>query len=59
MTDEEIQKVERLANKKVREAIALEEFRNMPIAQAKELGAMALFGENMVKKYVSSSMVLQ
>ena len=45
MTDEEIQKVERLANKKVREAIALEEFRNMPIAQAKELGAMALFGE--------------
>lgn len=45
MTDEEIQKVERLANKKVREAIALEEFRNMPIAKAKELGAMALFGE--------------
>ena len=45
MTDEEIQKVERLANKKVREAIALEEFRNMPIAQAKEMGAMALFGE--------------
>ena len=45
MTDEEIQKVERLANKKVREAIELEEFRNMPIAKAKELGAMALFGE--------------
>ncbi len=45
MTDEELQKVERLANKKVREAIELEEFRNMPIAKAKELGAMALFGE--------------
>ena len=45
MTDEEIQKVERHANKKVREAIELEEFRNMPIAKAKELGAMALFGE--------------
>lgn len=59
MTDEEIQKVERLANKKVREAIALEEFRNMPIAQAKELGAMALFGEKYgeevrVIKYSSS-----
>ena len=37
--------VERLANSKVGEAIALEEFRNMPINEAKQLGAMALFGE--------------
>ena len=45
MTPEEISKVEHLANKKVREAIALDERRNMPIAEAKALGAMALFGE--------------
>ena len=45
MTEEEIMAVEKLANRKVREAIQLEEYRNMPIAKAKELGAMALFGE--------------
>ncbi len=45
MTEEEIRKVEHLANLKVREAICLEEHRNMPIAEAKALGAMALFGE--------------
>lgn len=45
MTCEEIRKVERLANKKVREAILLEEFRHTPIEEAKAMGAMALFGE--------------
>ena len=45
MTDEEIKAVERLANRKVREAIALDEHRNVPIADAKAMGAMALFGE--------------
>ena len=45
MTDEEIKAVERLANRKVREAIALDEHRNVPIAEAKAMGAMALFGE--------------
>ncbi len=45
MTEEELRAVEKLANKKVREAIAREEYRNMPIAEAKALGAMALFGE--------------
>ena len=45
MTNEEIRKVERLANKKVREAILLEEFRHTPIEEAKAMGAMALFGE--------------
>ena len=44
MTNEEIRKVERLANK-VREAILLEEFRHTPIEEAKAMGAMALFGE--------------
>ncbi len=45
MTEEEIRKVEHLANAKVREAIERCEYRNMPIAEAKALGAMALFGE--------------
>ena len=45
MTEEEIRKVEHLANTKVREAIERCEYRNMPIAEAKALGAMALFGE--------------
>ncbi|WP_243348488.1 alanine--tRNA ligase [Parabacteroides sp. FAFU027] len=45
VTDEELREVERMANEKVRQNIALEEHRQMPIAQAKELGAMALFGE--------------
>lgn len=45
LTPEEIKKVEHLANKKVRQAIERDERRNVPIAQAMEMGAMALFGE--------------
>ncbi len=45
VTQEELRKVEHIANKLVREAIALEEHRNMPIAEATAMGAMALFGE--------------
>lgn len=45
VTPEELRKVERIANRHVREAIALDEHRHMPIADAKALGAMALFGE--------------
>lgn len=45
MTSEELQKVEDIVNQKVRENIALDEKRNVPIEQAKSLGAMALFGE--------------
>lgn len=45
LTPEELSKVERLANAKVRQAIARDERRNVPIAQAQEMGAMALFGE--------------
>ncbi|MDO5571820.1 MAG: alanine--tRNA ligase [Bacteroidales bacterium] len=45
VSDEELREVERIANRKVRENAALEEHRNMPIAKAKDLGAMALFGE--------------
>ncbi|MGM9760723.1 MAG: alanine--tRNA ligase [Parabacteroides sp.] len=45
VTDEEIRKVEILVNEKIRADFPLEEHRNMPIAEAKALGAMALFGE--------------
>ncbi len=45
VTDEELRRVEMIANRKVREAIALDEHRHVPIAEAKAMGAMALFGE--------------
>ncbi len=45
VTPEELSKVERLANRKVRAAIARDERRNCPIKEAREMGAMALFGE--------------
>lgn len=45
VTDEELRQVEMLANRKVREAIPLDERRHVPIAEAKAMGAMALFGE--------------
>ncbi|MDR0395606.1 MAG: alanine--tRNA ligase [Tannerella sp.] len=45
VTDEEIRRVERIVNRKIRENILLEEHRRVPIARAKEMGAMALFGE--------------
>ena len=45
VTPEELRRVEHLANRKVREAIARDEHRNMPIEEARAMGAMALFGE--------------
>ncbi len=45
LTPEEIKKVERFANERVRKAIARNESRNVPIEKAREMGAMALFGE--------------
>lgn len=45
MTDEEIAKVEQIVNQKIRENISLDEKRNVPIGEAQEMGAMALFGE--------------
>lgn len=59
VTDEEIRKVEMLVGEKIRANFPLEEHRNMPIAEAKALGAMALFGEKYgdevrVVKYGSS-----
>lgn len=45
MSEEELEAVERIVNEKIRQNIALNEQRNVPIEKAKELGAMALFGE--------------
>ena len=45
VSDEEIRKVERIVNRKIRANILLDEQRELPIAKAKEMGAMALFGE--------------
>jgi len=41
----DLQTIEKEVNQKIRENIALQENRNVPIAEAKEMGAMALFGE--------------
>ncbi|MFA6923229.1 MAG: alanine--tRNA ligase [Bacteroidales bacterium] len=45
LTNEEILKVEKIVNEKIRENILLEEFRNITIQKAKGMGAVALFGE--------------
>ena len=45
VTDEQLREVEHLVNTKIRENIPLTEYRNLPIEKAKELGAIALFGE--------------
>ena len=55
VTDEELRKVEHLVNAKIRENVALQEYRNIPIEEAKELGAIALFGE----KYGDEVRVIQ
>ena len=45
VTPEELRKVEQLANAIIRQNLPLEESRHTPIAEAKAMGAMALFGE--------------
>ncbi len=45
VSDEEIKQIESIVNAKIAENIPLLEERNVPIAQAKDKGAMALFGE--------------
>ena len=45
VTDEELRQVERLVNEKIREDLPLQEHRDLPIEEAKKLGAIALFGE--------------
>jgi len=41
----EIREVEQRVNRKIRENLPLEDFRRIPLQEAKEMGAMALFGE--------------
>ena len=55
VTDEELRKVEHLVNAKIRANVPLTEYRNLPIEKAKELGAIALFGE----KYGDEVRVIQ
>ncbi|WP_417601261.1 alanine--tRNA ligase [Owenweeksia hongkongensis] len=45
VTDEEIEQIENLVNNRVQKNFSLEEFRNIPINKAQEMGAMMLFGE--------------
>ncbi len=45
VTDEEIRSVERLVNDMIRQDIPLQDHRDVPIEEAKKLGAIALFGE--------------
>ena len=45
MTEEELALVEEKVNARIKENIALQEFRNIPIQEALDRGAMALFGE--------------
>ncbi len=55
VTDEEIEKIEAMVTEAIRVNITLDERRNTPIEQAKEMGAMALFGE----KYGDSVRVIK
>ena len=45
VTPEQLRQVEHLVNDKIRQNIPLQEYRELPIEEAKELGAIALFGE--------------
>lgn len=55
VTDEEIEKIEALVTKAIRDNIQLDERRNTPIEEAQKMGAMALFGE----KYGDSVRVIK
>ncbi|MCJ7935288.1 MAG: alanine--tRNA ligase [Chryseobacterium sp.] len=55
MTEEELASIEEKVNQKIKDSIALQEFRNIPIQEALDKGAMALFGE----KYGDSVRMIQ
>jgi len=55
MTEEEIMAVEKEVNAMIRQNILLDERRNVPLEEAKRMGAMALFGE----KYGESVRVIR
>ena len=45
VTPEELRKVQRIVNARIRENIPLQDHRDLPIEEARKLGAIALFGE--------------
>lgn len=45
VSPEEIRKVEQMVNALIRADLPLDEYRNIPMDEAREMGAMALFGE--------------
>ena len=45
VTPEQLREVEHLVNQRIREDIPLQEHRDLPIEEARKLGAIALFGE--------------
>ena len=45
VTPEQLREVEHIINEKIRQNIPLEEFRDLPMQEAREMGAIALFGE--------------
>ena len=45
VTDEELQQIEEQVNTQIQAGVTLNEYRNTPINKAKEMGALALFGE--------------
>ena len=55
MTKEELRRVEHLVNSRIRANLPLQEMRSVPIAEARAMGAMALFGE----KYGESVRVIR
>ncbi len=50
MSDEELKQVEQLVNKRIKEAISLKLYNDLPLDEAKKMGAMALFGEKYDEK---------
>ncbi len=55
VSDSELKQIEQLVNRRIRENIALNELRNVPITEAEKMGAMMLFGE----KYGDTVRVIQ
>ena len=45
VTPEQLRQVEHIVNERIREDLPLQEYRDLPIEEAKKLGAIALFGE--------------
>ncbi|MBR3453979.1 MAG: alanine--tRNA ligase [Bacteroidaceae bacterium] len=55
VTPEQIREVEHIVNDRIRQNIPLQEYRDLPMEEAKKLGAIALFGE----KYGDKVRVIQ